>query len=237
MSARDRRRKKKYSDGFTPGTGKAMLQQLKVIAQDVRDNAPQPAPVPDIQYPRFKRERSVRIEREAVGPVITVSTSGSVFGGLSIYLASFDSTSEITENWQMNRLESVRVRFVPAAPNYIGVPGVDFGRIYTAIDYTDDSSPASIAEVEQYDTCLVRVTGQEFERVFTPAAQGVAIGSGGSRNYVLPKSSWMIPRGSSTDDIQYFGLRWAVTQVTGLDNGSALYTLSITGTFRCKYPK
>ncbi len=236
MSVRQQRRKKKLHEGLG-GNNRAILNQLKVIAQDVRDNAPQPAPVPDIQYPRFKRERSVRLEREAVGPVITVSTSGSTFGGLSLYLSSFDSTSEITENWQMYRLESVRVRFIPSGPNYLTSPGTDFGRIYSCIDYTDDSNPASIAEVEQYDTCLVRITGQEFERVFTPAAQSVAIGAGGSRNYVLPKNSWMIPSGAATDDIQYFGLRWAVSQVVGITNGAAMYTVSITGTFRCKYPK
>lgn len=186
---------------------------------------------------QLSERNMVTLKRNVVGTGISVSTSSSTFGAASYYLASFDSTSEIAENWQFYRFLEITVRFQPIA-NLVNVIDEtndaiqDMGHFHTAIDYRNDTTPISIAELEEYKTHQVVRTGQFVSRTWTPCALGQVYAGVTPGYQALPQSAWM-----STDynDINYYGIKWALSQVVGVTTGSTVYTTQVSAVIQCKH--
>jgi hypothetical protein len=175
-------------------------------------------------------------KRSSIGPTISGSTSSSVFGAASFTLAQFDSTSEIAENYQLYRFLEITVKFVPTAPlvNAVNVANSspsDFGHFHTAIDNHNDNVPISMAELEEYKTHQVVRTGQYVARCFTPRTLGRCYGGVTDAFYAMPAGVWL-----STDynDGVYYGIKWALSQLVGLANGSTFYTVQLDAVIQGK---
>jgi hypothetical protein len=185
---------------------------------------------------QLSNKKVYTFKRSAIGPTIAGSTSGSTFGALSFTLASFDSTSEIAENYQLYRILEVTVKFIPLAPFVNSIDGAntqpaDFGHFHTAIDVHNDSVPISMAELEEYKTHQVVRGGQYVERVITPRTLGRCYGGVTDAFYAMPVGVWM-----STDynDAVYYGVKWALSQLVGLSNGSTLYSINLNAVIQGK---
>lgn len=171
-----------------------------------------------------------------MGATISGSTSSSIFGAAEFILAQFDSTSEIAENYQLYRIIEITVKFVPIAPlvNSIeaGSPSPsDFGHFHTAISLYNSTVPISMAELEEYKTHQVVRAGQYLARCFSPRTLGRCYGGVTDAFYAMPPNMWM-----STDynDAVYYGIKWALSQLVGLANGSTFYTIQLDAVIQGK---
>jgi hypothetical protein len=175
-------------------------------------------------------------KRSTIGTGIAISTSGTTLGAASYYLASFDSTSEIAENYQLYRIIELTVKFIPtinvvSALSDASAGLADLGHFHTVIDVHNDSVPISMAELEEYKTHQVVRTGQYIARCWTPRTLGRCYGGVTDAFYAMPAGTWL-----STDynDANYYGIKWAVSQGVGMDTGSTVYTTQIDAVIQCK---
>jgi hypothetical protein len=175
--------------------------------------------------------RVYTFKRSTVGTTISTSTSSSTFGAASYYLASFDSTSEIAENYQQYRIIELTVKFTPI-DNYTsgGSFSVDLGVIHTVIDTHNDTTPISNAELEEYKTHQVCRVGTYFSRTWTPRTLGRAYAGVTDGFYCMPVGIWL-----STDynDVNYYGIKWSLSQSVGTMSGT-VYSTQIDAVIQCK---
>ncbi len=142
--------------------------------------------------------------------------------------------------FQMYRIIEITVNFIPtgvfsnstggsATPSFI-----DFGTFHTSIDLQDDTVPISVAEISQYRTHQAVVTGALVSRTWTPRTLGRVYAGVTDGYYCLDPYLWL-----STDynDVNHYGIKWALTQAVGAPNGAAVYTTRIDAVIQAKEPK
>lgn len=214
-----------------------VLSALKQIEENTRMELDKAPPSTRDKIPmQLSNKKIYTFKRSTTGPVINGSTSSSVFGASSYYLASFDSTSEIAENYQLYRIIEITVKFIPVA-QFVNTfdsntdDVTDFGQLHTVIDYRNETVPISIAELAEYKTHQVVRTGQYMARTWTPRSLGQAYAGVTPGYYCMPAGTWL-----STDynDINYYGIKWALSQQVGVATGSAMYHTSIDVVIQCK---
>lgn len=211
---------------------------LKQIEENTRTERPYDPPhIPDKIPMQLAERRITTLKRSTIGTGIAVSTSSSTYGAASYYLASFDTSSEIIENWQMYRIIEITVKFIPLG-NIVNVIDEtndaiqDMGVIYTAIDYTNDTTPTTHAELQQYKNCQCVRIGTYFSRTWTPHAAARVYAGVTDAFSVLPSSTWM---SSQYNDVNYYGIKWALTQVVGVAS-SNIYRTEVSAVIQCKDP-
>lgn len=221
----------------------AQTQVLREIEANTRAERTLDPPGVKDKIPMQMSERNmVTLKRMVSGAGIGVSTSTSLFGGAYYALASFDSTSEIAENWQFYRIIEITVKFIPIS-NFTNVIDEsndavqDMGFFYTVIDYRDDTPAPSIATLQQYKNCQVVRTGQFVSRTFTPHAAfygySETAGVPTFTNYgVVPSNFWF---NANSSGVQYYGIKWAIGQVVGVANGSEIYRTEVTAVIQCMH--
>ncbi len=212
----------------------AVLKRIEQNTRLVLDKAP-PNVVDKIPM-KLSNKTVYTFKRSTIGTGISVSTSSSTFGAASYYLASFDSTSEIAENYQLYRIIELTVKFIPVGNFVNSIDETndaiqDMGHFHTAIDQHNDSTPISMAELEEYKTHQVVRTGQYIARTFTPRTLGRVFAGVTDGYYAMSPYVWL-----STDynDVNYYGVKWALSQVVGVTNGSTIYTTQIDAVIQCK---
>ncbi len=213
-----------------------MLKRIEQNTRLVVDKAP-PSTIDAIPLP-LSAKKIYTFRRSTTGTGVTVSTSSSTFGAASYYLASFDSTSEFAENYQLYRIIQLTVKFIPVG-NLVNVIDEtndaiqDMGHFHTVIDQHNDSTPISISELEQYKTHQVVRTGQYIARTWSPRTLGRAYAGVTDGFYAMSPKTWL-----STDynDVNYYGIKWALSQVVGVATGSTVYTTQIDAVIQCKNP-
>jgi hypothetical protein len=230
MGRRNRRRNRK-----TNKAGSAVAQTLKRIEMNTRDPGFNLRPqIPD-KLPMVLRDKVVTMKRTTTGTNISVSTSSSLFGAASYYLASFDPTSEVAENYQLYRIIELTVHFIPiqglivANPGGSGSTSINTGNFETVIDTHNDTTPISHAELQEYKTCQTVATGTPVSRTWTPRTLGRAYGGVTDAFYCMPAGVWL-----STDynDCNYYGIKWAVGQSVVLSG--SVYSTRIEAVIQAK---
>jgi len=214
----------------------AVLKRIEENTRLVVDKAP--PNVKDKLPMQLSAKKVYTFKRSTIGTGITISTSSSSFGAASYYLASFDSTSEIAENYQLYRILELTVKFIPTG-NLVNVIDEtndaiqDMGHFHTAIDQRNDTTPISMAELEEYKTHQVVRTGQFIARTWTPRTLGRCYAGVTDGFYAMPCGTWL-----STDynDVNYYGIKWALSQVVGVATGSTVYSTQIDAVIQCMNP-
>ncbi len=229
MGRRNRRNRR------TRRGGSAVVSALKKIELNTREPGfllrPQ---IPD-KIPMVLRDKVITMKRTTTGTVVSASTSSSLFGAASYYLASFDPTSEIAENYQLYRIIEITVHFIPSQGVLVhdaGVPsasGINTGNLETVIDTHNDATPVSHAELQQYKTCQTVATGTPVSRTWTPRTLGRAYGGVTDAFYCMPAGIWL-----STDynDCSYYGIKWATGQSVGISG--TVYSTRIEAVIQAK---
>lgn len=237
-----RRGQSRRGRGRRRNRNNAATNVLREIETNTRMEREYDPPMVKDKIPMKMSERNmVTLKRMAIGTGIGVSTSTGLFGGAYYALASFDTSSEIAENWQFYRILEITVRFIPIG-NFTNVIDEsndsvqDMGRFYTAIDYRDDTPVGSFAEIEQYKSCQVVRTGQFVSRTWTPHATVIVyaetVGVFTPAYGVLPSNVWI---STLSNNVQYFGIKWAIGQVVGVANGSEIYQTQVSAVIQCMH--
>jgi hypothetical protein len=214
----------------------AVLKRIEQNTRLVVDKAP--PNVVDKLPMQLSNKKVYTFKRSTIGTGISVSTSSSTFGAASYYLASFDSTSEIAENYQLYRIIEITVKFIPVGNFVNSIDETndavqDMGHFHTAIDQHNDTTPISMAELEEYKTHQVVRTGQFIARTWTPRTLGRVYAGVTDGYYAMSPMIWL-----STDynDVNYYGIKWALSQVVGVTSGSTVYTTQVDAIIQCKNP-
>lgn len=198
----------------------ALLAVLKRIEDNTLQSRPHAGPMSRDKIPmQLSPAKIYTFKRSTTGTTVAVSTSASQFGAASFYLASFDSTNEIAENYQEYRIVELSVHFIPTA-NFTheinsGTAATNVGNFETVIDYHNATVPISHAELQQYKTLQTVKTGDTVTRVFTPRTLGRAYAGVTDGFYCMPAGTWL-----STDynDVEYYGIKWATGQSVATGN-------------------
>lgn len=214
--------------------GGATVQTLKRIEDNTRMDRTGPPPMTRDKLPMQLSNRKVyTFKRSTTGTTVGVSSSASTFGAASYYLASFDSTSEIAENYQLYRIVELTVHFLPVA-EFVIVAGpsvaANFGNFETVIDVHNDTAPVSHSELQQYKTLQTVTTGKYISRTWTPRTLGRAFAGVTDGYYAMPVGTWL-----STDynDVNYYGIKWATGQAVGVGSVT-VYSTRIDAIIQCK---
>jgi hypothetical protein len=110
----------------------------------------------DVPFPRIRRDKAHTI----IQSYSTTYAAGTFFGGISFSFSLIPDAAAYEAVFDQFRFDTVRLQFLPTVDG-----------IYTAIDITDATAPASLAQLLQYDTLQVVPANVISERVFHPACQ------------------------------------------------------------------
>lgn len=219
------------------GNRSALAPVLKQIEENTRANRPiDPPQVPDKIPMRLSEKKITTFKREYTGAGVSVSTSNSSFGVITITLGNLDSTGEVPQNWQMYRIIEVTVRFTPIG-NFVNVIDEsntevqDMGHLFTVIDYRSSTVPTSLTTLKQYKNVQVVRCGANFSRTFTPHTLGATYGGLTTAYSVQPSGLWL---STEYNDAVYYGMKWGVSQAVGVSSGSTIYQLEISAVIQCK---
>jgi hypothetical protein len=218
--------------------GSAVQQSTLDVLKRIEDNTlmtrPHTGPLVKDKLPMQLSNRAITtFKRAATGTTVGVSTSASTFGAASYYLASFDPTSEIAENFQEYRIIELTVKFIPTnlyvKENYTTNQS-NSGNFETVIDLHNDTTPISHAELQQYKSYQVVRTGEPIMRTWTPRTLGRVYAGVTDGYYTMPSGVWL-----STDynDVNHYGIKWATGQSIGTGN-ITVYSTLVEAVIQCR---
>lgn len=154
-----------------------------------------------------------RTLRTSVRSSITTSTSAAVVQGYTFQLADVPNFAEFTSLFDVYRIKSVELIFIPRVDTSTTGDIYADPRLYTAIDY-DSASPASVNEILEYETCQVHDIRRGFTLKLEPRT---SINTNSSGLATAANEMW-IDCASTT--VNYFGVlvgtvaQQAVTVIT-----------------------
>lgn len=152
---------------------------------------------------------------------ITGSTLLDTFGRTGFSLANITNYTEFTALFDMYRINSVRVRFMPRANSAEAGTNQGLVKLFTVLDYDDVSLPTSISQLLQYENVKISNTSRDHVRTMRPkiatAVYQNAVGSG-----YAPRSGWI---DCDYPTVEHYGMKWALQQ---LPAGNQSYDIAIT---------
>jgi len=150
----------------------------------------------------------------------TITQTQPAGAGYAYYfaLSSLDGATNFTSLFDQYRIDAVRVTIVPTqtAIQITATAANTFVSIYTAIDYDDQTAPANIATIREYDNVMAVPPATISVRVFQPRI-AVAAYSGAFTSFANMGPQWL---DAGSPNIQHYGLKvWVpggVAAQTGL---------------------
>lgn len=192
------------------GKGKAQdnNQGEKVILREIRDTliSQDQRPIPaikDVLWPRLGRSRKLSFIFTSDLTTLSATAGSPTVGGMEFRLNQLSSTvvAAMTELFDMYRILTVKVIFVPRNPSYVTTLGSD---CFTVIDKDSATTPGSLSDLYGYDTLLMNQTGMYFERVLVPTIAGAAW-AGAALPAMQVKGGWL---DTSYPNVQHYGLKY-----------------------------
>lgn len=147
---------------------------------------------------------------------ITVDSVTGYLGVQVFALSDLPSYTEFTSLYDQYQICAVKVEFTPkagsAAPLQSGTSGsVFFGSFHTAIDYDDNTPPASANELMQYGNYRRTRQQQKHSRYIKPAWLAQTYETALTTGYATQWKKWL----STTDpSIPHYGLKIVADPVT-----------------------
>lgn len=171
-----------------------------------------------------------RIKRTATGTtsqyyfVSNASATGPVFKAWSFSLDQVPNYTEFTNLFDSYKIDKIVMRFMPVHAQNISMTQNQSGatatishpRVYTVLDYDDDSVPTSVGELTQYSGCKVRLAGKQFKLIFRPKVAMQVYRSAVTTAYANPDKQ--VKLDCAYADVPHFGVKLAMT-----DSGTAGY--------------
>lgn len=135
-------------------------------------------------------------------------------GAYAVNVQQFDNFAAWTQLYDQYRILKVIYRFMPIAsqndnayPDVFTVP-----QFYTAIDYDDNSTPASLNEILQYSTLKITPGSKTHIRIFTPAVASAVYQGVASTGYSIKKFQWINVANST---VPHYGLKYYLPPHSG----------------------
>lgn len=137
------------------------------------------------------------------------STLLDTFGGVYFRLVDVPNSSEFTSLFDQYRIDKVTIKFMPRANSSEVGTNQGMVKLFTAIDRDDITSPTSIAELLQNETCKVTPSTRIVSRTFKPMFAQEVYQSATSTGYGA-RTGWL---DCSNTSIQHYGIKWGLQQL------------------------
>jgi len=168
-----------------------------------------------------------------------VQLFGESLGSFDFHLNNLPGYASLIQTWDEYRVTLIKLTFRPMY-RCNGVVDKNLGMslymgkmamLYTAIDKTDGSSPATISEIEEYQSCYVTDDSKPHVRTWKPRAKMATANPAASVEGVGAIDQWFA---TADPDIRYYGLKWGIrgTEVVGAQEQSYSVVAQITVQFR-----
>jgi len=155
--------------------------------------------VPDITFPRLKRDKVYSFESTYALGAISVGTTLETDYAFKFTLAASTNTNTFQALFDSWRIVAVTCKFVPVTSISGGVP------IFTIIDY-DDATALPVSTLFSYDSLKISPTGAYFERTFQPKL-AIAAFAGSTFSGYAQSSSWV---DCANPTVEWYGLKASV---------------------------
>lgn len=96
-------------------------------------------------------------------------TTANVYGAYAFLLNDLPNASEFTALFDQYRINSIRWRLIPRGSSAEAGTNNNVGKIFTVLDYDDNTAPASIDTLMQYPGVKTTRTTSDHTRVLRPA--------------------------------------------------------------------
>lgn len=151
---------------------------------------------------------------------ISGSTVVDTFGAYYFRLADLPNSSDFTNLFDQYRIDKVTIRFMPRANSSEAGTNQGMVKLFITLDRDDITTPTSISEMLQNDTCKVSPSTRIVSRTLKPKFAQEVFQSAVSTGYGA-RSGWL---DCSNNLVQHYGVKWGLQQ---LPSGSQTYDVHI----------
>lgn len=137
----------------------------------------------------------------------------NTYGKLTFRLDDVPNYTEFTNLFDSFRIKRIKVMFIPTsnvslspdtAPNDVFKSTEYANRLFTVLDFNDDTVPTTIDELRQYDTCRMSPNNVIHKRYFQPKYNAtVTAGS------YQAKGQWL--QCDTSADVVHYGIKYGIT--------------------------
>jgi len=138
------------------------------------------------------------------GEIAATPTTNAAFA-YNFQLANLDGYTNFTSLFDQYMLDAVRVSIVPNnnAINLQVNTTVNLVPLYCVVDYDDASVPTSIAQMREYDNCIICEPGESIIRTFSPRLAAAAY-SGAFTSFLNLGPQWI---DAASPTVAHYGLK------------------------------
>jgi len=152
--------------------------------------------------------------------------AAAVFGALNFNLNALPNATEFTTLFDQYKICNVKVSFMPRGNSAEGGTNNNIGKLFTVIDYDDDTAPTSIDQLMQYPnlttTAASRTLTRSLKPKFAASVYQTAVLSGyGARTGWLDCDATVVP---------HYGIKYAAQATAGAN----IFDLKIDYIIACK---
>lgn len=175
--------------------------------------------------------QTTRISRTVTLTSWQSSAAGDTTKGYSFQLSDVPNASEFTSLFDAYRFTGVQITFTPVNIGITTAYNCNPPIIYSAIDFDSVSGVSTVADINQYDNCVVHNAYKPFTIKLIPKA-AFAMYNGAFTGYAEGKEKqWM---DCASSNIQHYGV--LVTMGQGANAGS-LQTWSVTAKYCLEFKR
>lgn len=187
-----------------------------------------------------RRLRNPRIGRMLISPpnvhtfkrsVYTASalsvTTANVYSAFSFNLNAVPNSSEFTSLFDQYRVDYIKIKILPRGSSAEAGTNNNVGKIFSVIDYDDDTVPTSIDQLMQYPNVKTTRTTSDHTRSFRPQFASSVYGSAVLTGYGA-RRGWLDCESST---VPHYGMKIAIQGTAGAQVFDVLieYILSFKG--------
>lgn len=150
--------------------------------------------------------------------VVVNSGASNTFGSYSFSLQDIPDYTDFTKLYDAFKINRVKIMFIPTsnvslidtAQAQVFKNTEHSNRLFTVVDYNDVTAPTTVDELRQYQACKFTPNNRTHKRYFKPrihqsVGDNTIVGTSQSSPWL---SCW------SSADVEYFGLKYALTHQT-----------------------
>lgn len=144
-------------------------------------------------------------------------SGGSGFGSAVFALSDLPNYAEIATMFDQYRVNAVVLKFMPFTNSYpavsSGIPTINIPTLMYAIDYTDNGTPTSVAQLAEYSNCKTVQFNKPITIKFRPAVSQIVYQGESTNRAAVPK--WRTWLDCNFPSIPHFALKFAWTGLSG----------------------
>lgn len=178
-----------------------------------------PAGIYDVQK-TGGNQRIAKVMRMVDAGIILASTAAISPNTLSFTLASLPQYSELVSLYDQYRVDKVEVWFKSQqhAGQATGSGGASAGWIAIAVDFDDNVTPSTVAQILAYDNAVIVEPQEDYYITFVPhIARATQVSGGGYSGASNDKNGWLDTVSSS---ILHYGVKWVINTSGNVNNPS-----------------